>query len=83
MGDISNIPPNCEVCGGDEESIKYVLMDCTIAKIFWTEVKKLTSIKLPTLHPHTWTHDLVDPGLSSKECGHHSLWRVVAVDDEE
>jgi hypothetical protein len=55
--------PNCEVCGVDEESIKHVLMDCTIAKNFWAEVKKLTSVKLPTLHPHTWAHDLVDPGL--------------------
>ena len=25
---------NCDVCGPDEESIKHVLMDCTIAKFF-------------------------------------------------
>jgi ribonuclease HI len=72
--------PNCETCGADEESIKHVLMDCTVAKSFWAEVKKLTGAKLPRLHPRSWAHDLVDPVLCSPKdaaiflCGMWSLW---------
>ena len=72
--------PNCDVCGAEEESIKHVLMDCTVAKSFWAEIRKLTAVKLLNLHPLTWGHGLVDPGRCSPRdaagilCGMWSLW---------
>lgn len=29
----------CDTCGKEEESIGHVLMDCSIAKIFWEQTK--------------------------------------------
>jgi len=72
--------PTCEMCGAADESIKHVLMDCTVAKSFWREAKKITGVKLPELHPLTWAHDLVDPALCPPKdaaiflCGMWSLW---------
>lgn len=72
--------PNCEVCGADSELIRHALMECSVAKVFWAEMKNLTGVRLPDLHPHTWTHDLVDPAVCyPKEaaillCGKWSLW---------
>jgi hypothetical protein len=72
--------PNCEVCGADEESIKHILMDCTVAKVFWAEVRRLNAVKLPKFHPVTWVHDLIDPALCNPRdaavilCGMWSLW---------
>lgn len=51
---------NCETCGADEESIRHVLIDCTIAREFWGLTKQLVGVKLPTLHPVTWAHDLLN-----------------------
>jgi hypothetical protein len=51
--------PHCETCGADEESIRYVLIDCTIAKAFWEQAKALIGIKLPNLHPQSWAVDLL------------------------
>lgn len=49
----------CDPCGNQEESIGHVLMDCTIAKIFWEQTKELTGVKSPRLRPGTWTRDLL------------------------
>jgi hypothetical protein len=38
-------------------------MDRTVAKFFWAEVRRLTTVKLPVLHPLTWAHDLIDSAL--------------------
>ena len=72
--------PNCDVCGADEETIRHVLMDCTVAKFFWAEVRRLTAVKLQVLHPLTWAHDLIHPALFPPKdaavilCGMWSLW---------
>lgn len=50
---------NCELCGADEETIRHVLCDCTIAREFWEHAKTLAGVKLPVLHPVSWAHDLV------------------------
>lgn len=50
---------NCELCGVDEESIRHVLCQCTVAWAFWDHTKNLAGVKLPELHPVTWAHDLV------------------------
>lgn len=52
---------NCEVCGAEVESIKHALLDCTVAKAFWAQVRMMTGVKVPQLHPVTWARDLVDP----------------------
>lgn len=59
--------PNCDVCGADVESIKHVMMECTVAKTFWTQVRKFSAAKLPILHPTSWAHDLNDPALCSQK----------------
>ena len=70
----------CEVCGADSESIRHVLIECTIAKSFWQEVKILTGLKLPNLHSHTWASDILLPECcTDKErsifiIGMYSLW---------
>jgi hypothetical protein len=50
---------NCEICGAQEETIKYVLMDCSVARKFWDSTKELTGVKLPSLHDSTWARDLL------------------------
>lgn len=70
----------CEVCGNDVESIRHILMECTVAKSFWREVKILNGTKLPSMPPATWERDL----LSSEVCnerersiiiiGMYALW---------
>jgi hypothetical protein len=55
-------------------------MDCTVAKRFWLEAKKVTCVKLPKLHPLTWAHDPADQALCPPKdaavilCGMWSLW---------
>ena len=72
--------PNCDVCGVDEESIRHVLVECTVAKRFWEMTRELTGVKLPKLHPQTWTRDIVDSSCCSEKdaavilCGMWSLW---------
>lgn len=70
----------CDLCGADSESIKHILVDYTIAKAFWHEIKALTGVKLPRLHPNTWASDLLSTGVcTDKErgiliTGMYSLW---------
>ena len=40
----------CEVCGAERETIRHVLLECTVAKVFWEHTKKLAGVKLPHLH---------------------------------
>jgi len=71
---------NCEVCGEEVESIKHALLDCTVAKAFWAQVRMMTGVKVPQLHPVTWARDLVDPDVFPAKsvavvlCGMWSLW---------
>ena len=51
--------PFCEVCGGPEESIKHVLVHCTVAKQFWVQTKVATGVKIPDLNADTWAADLM------------------------
>jgi hypothetical protein len=73
---------HCEVCGADEESIKHVLMDCTIARLFWDSTKHITGVKLPRLHEMTWARDLLQPDICPRKhaaiiiCGMWSLWTM-------
>jgi len=56
---------NCEVCGAESESIRHVLIDCTVARAFWDQTKATTGVKLPSLHHETWAQDLLEGRASS------------------
>jgi len=49
----------CEVCGEPEESIRHVLLDCTVARQFWQYTRWATGVKLPSLNAETWAADLM------------------------
>lgn len=49
----------CDTCG-QQETTMHAIFDCTWARIFWEQVKSLTGIKIPDLHPHSWMFDVVD-----------------------
>jgi hypothetical protein len=49
----------CEICGEPEESIKHVLLDCTVARQFWAQTKLATGVKIPSMHDETWAADLM------------------------
>jgi hypothetical protein len=72
--------PNCGTCGASEESIKHVLMECTVVRIFWRITKDTTSTKIPKLQEVTWARDLLDGKICSRKdaaiilCGMWSLW---------
>jgi hypothetical protein len=70
--------PTYDTCGDQEESIKHVLMECTIARIFLEQTKELIGVKLPNLHPTTWAQDLLVFGTARERaiifCGMWSLW---------
>lgn len=69
----------CETCEADRETIRHILIDCTIAKRFWTETQALTGAKLSRLHAATWATDLLSGICSDKDrgtfiVGMYSLW---------
>jgi hypothetical protein len=71
---------NCDVCGNDEESIRHVLIECTVARAFWAHAKELTGVKLPELHPIIWARDLLCGRAGSEQSqsmiiiGMYALW---------
>lgn len=73
----------CVVCGAPEESIKHVLMDCTVAKSFWTQTRLATGVEIPQLNDVTWANDLLSIGdwCSRQDqaiilCGMWALWMI-------
>jgi hypothetical protein len=49
----------CKVCLACNEDTMHALVKCSHAQRFWTEARSSLNIKLPQLHPITWTRDLV------------------------
>jgi hypothetical protein len=70
----------CDICGAESETIKHTLTECTIARLFWQEMRALTGTKLPQLHPHTWASDLLLPDFCAERdrsvfcIGMYALW---------
>jgi len=70
----------CEVCGADQETIRHVLLECTMAKLFWENTKQLAGVKLPHMHPETWARDLLLAKVCPRReaaaiiCGMWALW---------
>lgn len=49
----------CEMCGEPDESLFHVFFDCPVAKRFWYEVKKVSGVVIPRLHPCSWATDML------------------------
>jgi ribonuclease HI len=69
----------CHECGSNE-IIHHALFDCTWAKLFWQEIKAVTSVKIPQLHPNTWAIDIIDSSKVDPRdaaiilCGGWAVW---------
>lgn len=49
----------CPMYGHDEEDVFHVLTQCDHAKLFWNAALEFFDVKLPKLHPRTWSRDLL------------------------
>jgi hypothetical protein len=57
----------CKVCRSANEDMMHALIQCTHAKRFWMEAREWLDIKLPDLHPATWSRDILCDPLFSEE----------------
>lgn len=72
---------NCEVCGNPEESIRHVLLECSVAKEFWFQVRQATGIKIPQLNSAAWASDLLQDTWPARDralflCRMWALWMM-------
>ena len=52
----------CKVFRSTEEDLKHALVHCPHAQSFWEEARTSLGLRLPPLHPDTWTRDITcDP----------------------
>lgn len=49
----------CKVCLGADEDMLHALIKCSHAQGFWEEAKVWLQVKLPDLHPNTWSKDIL------------------------
>ena len=49
----------CKVCLAGEEDLEHALIHCSHAKLFWDEAHDRLDIRLPRLHPQTWSRDIL------------------------
>ncbi|KAK3146503.1 hypothetical protein QOZ80_3BG0267330 [Eleusine coracana subsp. coracana] len=74
--------PHCDTRGADEESIHHVLLECTMARMFWSQMKDLFGVKLPKLRQDSWPWDLLSDSVCSGKnraviiCGMWALWTL-------
>lgn len=70
----------CDLCGDPDESLYHVAFNCSVARRFWAEVKKVEGVPVPNLHPSAWAADILQPSICSAElaalvvCGAWTLW---------
>jgi hypothetical protein len=58
----------CEVCGNPEESIRHVLLECTVAKQFWHQAKVASGVRIRHLNAaDTWAADLMSELCSRRD----------------
>lgn len=71
---------HCEMCGDADESLYHVFLQCPVARRFWSEVKKVSGVLVPNLHPCSWASDVLQPTVCSPStvatvvCGAWALW---------
>ena len=64
----------------EEDTIYHALTQCTLARALWKSFKNMYGIKLPLLHPATWSQDILDNAFCSQEksgsilCAMWALW---------
>jgi hypothetical protein len=52
----------CKVCLAANEDMMHALMRCSHAQKFWVEARDWLHLKIPELHPITWSRDILcDP----------------------
>jgi hypothetical protein len=70
----------CVTCGAQPETTYHALISCSYARQFWKSLVELTGVKIPELHPLTWTTDILDDRIyRERDCsiilyGMWSLW---------
>lgn len=57
---------NCPLCGHEMETLFHALVECDHARMFWSMAKEHFGLKVPNLHPATWTEDILDHKVVSK-----------------
>jgi hypothetical protein len=58
----------CRVCLSANEDMMHALIRCTHAQKFWTEARSWLDLKLPELHPASWSRDILcDPIFREEE----------------
>jgi hypothetical protein len=50
----------CGTCGAQDETTYHALLECTYARQFWTWLRELTGVELPTLSPGSWSSTLLE-----------------------
>jgi hypothetical protein len=70
----------CQDCQAEEETVHHVLVNCIFVRVFWISFRNMFGIKLPNLHPATWSQDLLDKFFCPQEhqnailCGMWAIW---------
>lgn len=70
----------CEMYGDPDESVYHVAFLCPVAKRFWAEVKRLSGVSVPSLHPCSWATDVFcanrcpTAAVATVVCGVWTLW---------
>jgi len=64
-----------------QESIRHVLLDCIVAKDFWSQTRLAAGVKIPSLQTTTWASDLMSDICTKREqavilCGMWALWMM-------
>jgi hypothetical protein len=70
----------CATCEAKPETTYHALLTCSYAQQFWKSLSNLTDVKMPDLHPITWSLDILDEKVCTEHdkclflCGMWSLW---------
>ena len=68
----------CEFCGAEAKTIRHAWLKCERALSFWNN--RIAYIKIPSLHPHSWTMDIIDDSVVEEKdacltlCG---MWSIL------
>jgi hypothetical protein len=70
----------CVTCEAQLETTYHKMISCSYVSQLWKSLVELTRVKIPDLHPVTWTTDILDDGICREcdrsiiLCGMWSLW---------
>ena len=49
----------CKICLHTDDDMMHALLDCSHARQFWDATPEWLNVKRPTLHPLTWSRDIL------------------------